>query len=30
MTLAEKENEDSNDNDDKQIFCSDLDEIEIA
>jgi hypothetical protein len=28
--LAEQENEDSNDNDDKQIFCSDLDEIEIA
>jgi hypothetical protein len=30
MTLAEEENEDSNDNDDKQIFCCDLDEIEIA
>ncbi len=29
--LAEQENEDSNDNDDdKQIFCSDLDKIEIA
>jgi hypothetical protein len=28
--LAEQENEDSNDDDDKQIFCSDLDEIEIA
>jgi hypothetical protein len=28
--LAEQENEDSNDNDDKWIFCSDLDEIEIA
>ena len=28
--LAEQENEDSNDNDDKQIFCRDLDEIEIA
>jgi hypothetical protein len=28
--LAEQENEDSNDNDDKRIFCSDLDEIEIA
>jgi hypothetical protein len=28
--LAEQENEDSNDNDDKQIFCSDLDEIEIT
>jgi hypothetical protein len=28
--LAEQENEDSNDYDDKQIFCSDLDEIEIA
>jgi hypothetical protein len=29
--LAEQENEDSNDDDDKQIiFCSDLDKIEIA
>ena len=28
--LAEQENEDSNDDDDKRIFCSDLDEIEIA
>ena len=28
--LAEKENEDSNDDDNKWIFCSDLDEIEIA
>jgi hypothetical protein len=28
--LAEQENEDSNDNDDKRIFCSDLDKIEIA
>jgi hypothetical protein len=28
--LAKQENEDSNDNDDKWIFCSDLDEIEIA
>jgi hypothetical protein len=28
--LAEQENEDSNDNDDKWIFCSDLDKIEIA
>jgi hypothetical protein len=28
--LAEHENEDSNDNDDKQIFCSELDKIEIA
>jgi hypothetical protein len=28
--LVEEENEDSNDDDDKQIFCSDLDEIEIA
>jgi hypothetical protein len=28
--LAKQENEDSNDNDDKQIFCSDLDEIKIA
>jgi hypothetical protein len=28
--LAEQENEDSNDNDDKWIFCSDLDEIEIT
>jgi hypothetical protein len=27
---VEQENEDSNDDDDKQIFCSDLDEIEIA
>jgi hypothetical protein len=28
--LAEQENEDSNNDNDKQIFCSDLDEIEIA
>jgi hypothetical protein len=28
--LAEQVNEDSNDNDDKQIFCSNLDKIEIA
>jgi hypothetical protein len=28
--LAEQENEDSSDNNDKWIFCSDLDEIEIA
>jgi hypothetical protein len=28
--LVEQENEDSNDDDDKQIFCSDLDKIEIA
>jgi hypothetical protein len=28
--LAEQENEDSNDDDNKWIFCSDLDEIEIA
>jgi hypothetical protein len=28
--LAKQENEDSNDNDDKWTFCSDLDEIEIA
>jgi hypothetical protein len=28
--LVEQENEDSNDNDDKQIFCSDLDKIEIV
>jgi hypothetical protein len=28
--LAEQENEDSNDNNDKWIFCSDLDKIEIA
>jgi hypothetical protein len=28
--LAEQENEDSNDDDDKRIFCSDLDKIEIA
>jgi hypothetical protein len=28
--LAEQENEDSNENDDKWSFCSDLDEIEIA
>jgi hypothetical protein len=28
--LAEQENEDSNDNDDNWIFCSDLNEIEIA
>jgi hypothetical protein len=28
--LAEQENEDSNDNDDKWIFCSDLDENENA
>jgi hypothetical protein len=28
--LAEQENEDSNDDDDKWIFCSDLDEIEIV
>jgi hypothetical protein len=28
--LAEQENENSNDIDDKWIFCSDLDEIEIA
>jgi hypothetical protein len=28
--LAEQEYEDSNDIDDKQISCSDLDEIEIA
>jgi hypothetical protein len=28
--LAEQDNEGSNDNDNKWIFCSDLDEIEIA
>ncbi len=28
--MAEQVNEDSNDDDDKWIFCSDLDEIEIA
>jgi hypothetical protein len=28
--LAEQENEESNDDDDKWIFCSDLDKIEIA
>jgi hypothetical protein len=28
--LAAQENEDSNDDDDKWIFCSDLDKIEIA
>jgi hypothetical protein len=28
--LAEQENEDSNNDNDKQIFCSDLDKIEIA
>jgi hypothetical protein len=28
--LAEQENEDSNDNDDKWIFCSDLDKLEMA
>jgi hypothetical protein len=28
--LAEQENEDSNDDNDKWIFCSDLDEIEIT
>jgi hypothetical protein len=28
--IAEQQNEDSNDNDDNWIFCSDLDEIEIA
>jgi hypothetical protein len=28
--LAEQENEDSNDNDEKWIFCSDLDKLEIA
>jgi hypothetical protein len=28
--LTEQENDDSNDDDDKHIFCSDLDEIEIA
>jgi hypothetical protein len=28
--LADQENEDSNDDDDKWIFCSDLDKIEIA
>jgi len=28
--LVEQENEDSNDDDDKWIFCSDLDKIEIA
>ncbi len=28
--LAELENEDSNDNDEKWIFCSDLDKLEIA
>jgi hypothetical protein len=28
--LAEQENEDSNDDDEKWIFCSDLDKIEIA
>jgi hypothetical protein len=28
--LVEQDNEDSNDDDDKWIFCSDLDEIEIA
>jgi hypothetical protein len=28
--MAEQVNEDSNDDDDKRIFCGDLDEIEIA
>jgi hypothetical protein len=28
--LAKQENEDANDNDEKWIICSDLDEIEIA
>jgi hypothetical protein len=30
FNLAQQENEDSNDDNDKQIFCSDLDKIEIA